>query len=153
MLSLSRLGPAMNWEALFSAANLLALASWAALTALPRWPALLTTLRTIVIGIFLIGYGALVMVFFFRVEGGGFGSLAQVQNLFAAQPVALAGWLHYLAFDLFVGIWIAERAQALGVSRLLQAPLLLTTFMFGPVGLLAAYGLAQLPKFSTVEQG
>ena len=92
----------MNWETAFGAANMLALASWAALIALPRWPALLTALQTFVIGSFLVGYSALVMVFFFRVERGGFGSLAQVQSLFASEPVALAGWLHYLAFDLFV---------------------------------------------------
>ena len=142
----------MNWEAAFGVANMLALASWAVLIVLPRWPALLTVLQTFVIGGFLVAYAALVLVFFFRVERGGFGSLAQVQNLFASEPVALAGWLHYLAFDLFVGIWIAKRAEALKVSRLIQAPLLLTTFMFGPIGLLAAYGLAQLPKFSRIER-
>ncbi|MEM9315304.1 MAG: abscisic acid-deficient protein Aba4 family protein, partial [Pseudomonadota bacterium] len=47
----------------------------------------------------------------------------------------LAGWIHYLAFDLFVGAWIATEADRLGLSRLLQAPLLVATFMFGPVGL------------------
>jgi hypothetical protein len=48
-----------------------------------------------------------------------------------------AGWLHYLAFDLFVGAWIAERAGALGIPHLLVLPLLLLTFLFGPAGLLA----------------
>ena len=140
----------MPWESVFSAASTLAFGAWVALVALPRWPALLTGLRSVVIGALAIAYTVLILVYFARADGG-FGSLAQVQSLFASQPVALAGWLHYLAFDLFVGLWIAERADALGVSRLIQAPLLLATFMFGPVGLLAAFGLAQLSRLSSIE--
>jgi len=137
----------MTFESAFGAANMLALASWAALIALPRWPALLALLRTFVIGAFLVAYSALVMVYFARADGG-FGSLDAVQLLFASKPAALAGWLHYLAFDLFVGLWIAERATVLGFSRLIQAPVLATTFLFGPVGLLIAYGMSATGRFS-----
>ena len=38
--------------------------------------------------------------------------------------------------DLFVGIWIARDADAKFFSRLLQAPILLLTFVAGPAGLL-----------------
>ena len=48
----------------------------------------------------------------------------------------MVGWVHYLAFDLFVGLWIARDADAKGFSRLLQAPILFATFMAGPLGLL-----------------
>ena len=44
-------------------------------------------------------------------------------------------WIHYLAFDLFVGLWIARDADAKGFSRFVQAPILLATFMAGPLGL------------------
>jgi hypothetical protein len=128
----------MNWESLFGIANTLALASWAMLIAGPRRAILLRGIRYGVIGLFCLAYTTLVMLYFFRVEGGGFGSLHEVKALFASDPVVLAGWLHYLAFDLFVGLWIAQRADALGVGRLIQAPLLIATFMFGPVGLLVA---------------
>ena len=47
----------------------------------------------------------------------------------------LAGWVHYLAFDLFIGAWIAKKADEIGLSRLLQGPILIATFLFGPVGL------------------
>ena len=67
---------------------------------------------------------------------GGFGSLADVQRLFAVPGLLAAGWLHYLAFDLFVGAWIAGRAAELRMPHLLLIPLLLLTFLFGPVGLL-----------------
>lgn len=67
--------------------------------------------------------------------GAGFNSLAQVAILFSAPQALLAGWLHYLAFDLFTGAWEAREAARLGISRWLVAPCLLLTFLFGPVGL------------------
>lgn len=68
---------------------------------------------------------------------GGFGSIAEVQKLFAMPGALVAGWVHYLAFDLFVGTWIAERSARLALPHALVLPLLLLTFMFGPAGLLA----------------
>ncbi len=68
---------------------------------------------------------------------GGFGSLQQVQLLFQQPGVLAAGWVHYLAFDLFVGGWIAERAAALQWPHVLTMPVLLLTFLLGPAGLLA----------------
>jgi len=93
-----------------------------------------------------VAYAVLVLLFFFRVEGGGFGSLLEVRALFASDPALLAGWLHYLAFDLFVGLWIAERADARGLNRFIQAPLLFATFMFGPIGLLMTIGFDLIPR-------
>ena len=136
----------MDWEALFGLANSLALVAWAALIVAPRWSALLAGIRYGVIGLLCLAYAVLVMIFFFRAEGGGFGSLHQVKILFSSDPVLLAGWLHYLAFDLFVGLWIAERADARGLSRLIQAPLLFATFMFGPIGLLIASVVNLAPR-------
>jgi hypothetical protein len=68
---------------------------------------------------------------------GGYGSLEEVRRLFDVTGLLAAGWLHYLAFDLFVGAWIAERSGALGIPHAAVLPLLLLTFMFGPAGLLA----------------
>jgi len=124
----------MTWEQAFGLANLAAIAGWAALILLPRPKSLLDGLRFGLVGTLAMAYAGLVMVHFAS-AGGGFGSMAAVRTLFASDPVLLAGWLHYLAFDLFVGIWIAEQADALGLSRWLQAPILAATFMFGPFGL------------------
>lgn len=44
--------------------------------------------------------------------------------------------MHYLAFDLFIGGVVAKQADEVGLSRLIQAPILLLTFMFGPFGYL-----------------
>ena len=59
-----------------------------------------------------------------------------VARLFETREMLLAGWLHYLAFDLFVGLWIARDADAKGFSRLVQLPILFLTLMAGPIGLL-----------------
>lgn len=76
------------------------------------------------------------LVFHWRGEGG-FNSLDDVRAMFAVPGALTAGWVHYLAFDLFVGTWIAERSARLGLGHLWVIPLLLMTFMFGPLGLLA----------------
>ncbi len=68
---------------------------------------------------------------------GGYGSLAEVQRLLAVPGLLAAGWLHYLAFDLFVGAWISERAAAQRLPHWALLPLLALTFLFGPAGLLA----------------
>ena len=129
----------MSFEQGFSLASTLAMAGWLALLLLPRWPALISLLKFGLIGLLSTAYAVLVMVYFFRVEGGGFNSITEVRQLFLSDGGLLAGWIHYLAFDFFVGLWIAERADRAALSRLLQAPILIATFMFGPVGLLMFY--------------
>jgi hypothetical protein len=132
----------MDFNQVFSVSSTAAAVGWGMLIFLPRWPILVALLRYGLVGALCLLYAVLAFVYFFRAEGGGFGSIAQVRALFASDPVLVLGWVHYLAFDLFVGLWIAEKADAAKFSRLLQAPLLLLTFMFGPVGLFA-YDLAQ----------
>ena len=144
----------MPFAAIFSAVNSAALLCWLALVLLPRWPAVRITIQFVVVAGLCTLYAVLIAVYFFRVEGGGFFSLPAVQKLFESPGVALAGWVHYLAFDLFVGLWIAMRSDAVGLSRWLQAPILVTTFMFGPIGLLlfAAVERAGRLSFLTVRR-
>ncbi|MEO1729337.1 MAG: ABA4-like family protein [Pseudomonadota bacterium] len=80
-------------------------------------------------------YAGFAMTYFFSVEGGGFGSLDEVAVLLGKPEMLLAGWVHYLAFDLFIGGWIAVEADKIGLNRIVQAPILLATFMLGPIGL------------------
>ena len=120
----------------FGYAGQAAMLGWLILILLPRrWP-LLTAIPRIVIpfGLSLL-YSGLAMVHFFSVEGGGYGSLDEVAALLSSREMLLAGWVHYLAFDLFIGGWIAVEADRVGLNRLIQAPILLATFMFGPLGL------------------
>lgn len=69
-------------------------------------------------------------------EQGGFGSIEAVRALFANDAALTAGWLHYMAFDLFIGAWISRDAAGRGVSPLIVLPCLPLTFLLGPAGLL-----------------
>ncbi len=125
----------------FSLANLAALCGWALLISTLfserlRAPGWAIAGRWLPAG-FAIAYLALIVTSFGG-GGGGFDSLQSVRALFAEDRALLAGWLHYLAFDLFVGRWIAERGVARGRSPVLLIPAMLVTFLLGPVGLLAA---------------
>lgn len=68
-------------------------------------------------------------------ESGGFGSLAELRSLFGNDWLLLAGWVHYLVFDFFVGAWIAR--DSAGVPQVLVIPCLIACFLAGPLGLLA----------------
>ncbi|MGL3606700.1 ABA4-like family protein [Rhizobium sp. G187] len=126
----------MSHDQVFSLASSTAMVGWLMLILLPRWPVLIAFLRYGLIGALSLTYAVLIFVYFSRVEGGGFGSIAEVRALFMSDPVLVAGWVHYLAFDLFIGTWIAAEADKRGYNRLLQVPVLIATFMFGPLGLL-----------------
>ncbi len=60
-----------------------------------------------------------------------FGSLASVSRAFQQPEAMLAGWTHYITFDLFVGSWIWRQALAEGRSARLS---LLLTWWAGPMG-------------------
>lgn len=128
----------MTPDFLFQIANPLAMAGWVVLILAPRrWAVLGHVPRTAVPLLLAALYSALVLAHFFTAEGG-YDSLANVALLFETPEVLLAGWVHYLAFDLMIGALMADRMDRAGVSRVLQAPLLVTIFLFGPMGVLLA---------------
>ncbi len=123
-------------DIIFKYANMLALAGWVILIFLPRrWPALFWVPQFWIPGVLALGYSGLILANFGSSDGG-FGSISEVRALFASDALLTAGWIHYLAFDLFIGAWIARRADEAGIHRLIQAPILVATFMLGPLGLL-----------------
>jgi uncharacterized membrane protein YhdT len=67
---------------------------------------------------------------------GNFSSLEGVCNLFKNPKGVLIGWIHYLAFDLMVGLYIKTEATQLGIPHWLQIPCFILTLIFGPLGLL-----------------
>ena len=69
-------------------------------------------------------------------EGAGFGSLQGVMLLFQSPMAVLAGWIHYLAFDLFIGAWEVRDAKRRGIHHLWVVPCLFATLMAGPIGLM-----------------
>jgi hypothetical protein len=129
----------MTADFVFSIANMVALLSWVSLLVAAwrksLWLSTEVLGRIVPIGFALV-YSALIL-FFFASAPGGFDSLANVQLLFTAPWVALAGWVHYLAFDVFVGSWIVRNVLAAGLPRWPLLVILPLTFMFGPMGFLA----------------
>lgn len=99
-------------------------------------PAAQVATRLVIPALLGTAYGVLIWTGFGEADGGGFGSIGEVRALFANDSALAAGWLHYLAFDLFVGSWIAADGLKRRVPALLILPCLPLTFLFGPLGLL-----------------
>jgi len=127
----------MSPDALFQLANPLALLGWLVLLAAPLAPRVAQAISAAAIPLLLgLAYSGLILAFWWDARGG-FGSLAEVQTLFTHPHIALAGWVHYLAFDLFIGAWEVRTARAESIPHWMVIPCLILTFLFGPAGLLA----------------
>jgi ABA DEFICIENT 4-like len=125
----------MTAEQLFSTLNLIAVAGWLLLVFLPRMRWTSTVVPIVMPSVFAFFYVVLIAATLTRSEGG-FSSLASVRTLFDNPWLLLAGWTHYLAFDLFIGGWEVRDSQRHGIPHLLIVPALVLTFLFGPAGLL-----------------
>jgi len=129
---------------LFSLANPAALLGWALLVLAPRWRGTRAVVLSGALPLLLaVAYAALITTHYLRPHGGegGFGTLDDVAALFRDPWALLAGWVHYLCFDMWTGAWEVRDAQQRGVPHWLLVPCLLLTFMFGPVGLLLYFGV------------
>jgi hypothetical protein len=129
-------------ERMFSIAGMVVLPCWILIAVAPQWR-WSQRLATFVAPLLLAGLYAWLLLGHASPKGAGFSSMAQVAVLFRSPYALLAGWLHYLAFDLFTGAWEARDAARLGISRWIVLPCLALTFLFGPLGL-AVYLLVKL---------
>jgi prepilin signal peptidase PulO-like enzyme (type II secretory pathway) len=126
----------MKAEQIFSIANMIALLSWVVLAVAPRWTVTRKVILSGAIPLLLSAAYLVLIVMFFGKAEGGFDSLSNVMKLFTNEWATLAGWIHYLAFDLFVGAWEVKDAQMRGISHWFVIPCLVLTFLFGPIGFL-----------------
>jgi hypothetical protein len=137
----------MTADALFRLCNSLALAGWLLLVVTgwsPRASRVIASLITgLLVPALLCGL-YLVLITHWGGHRGGFGSLSGVMLLFTDRWLVLAGWVHYLAFDLFIGSWQVRDARRNRVPFLAVFPCLVLTFLFGPIGLLLYLFLAGL---------
>ena len=138
----------MGWDFLFSLTNTIAFAGWIALALLPRGPKVMAIVLYACVAMLCLAYAAMFIALFGgladagRVAGAAPADLTDysvdgLRALFMSDGGIVLGWTHYLAFDLFVGLWIAKDADHKGFSRLAQLPFLFATLMAGPIGLLA----------------
>lgn len=130
-------------ETIFSACGALATVGWLLLIVAPRWRGTQVVAAAAIPLTIALVYLVL-MVRYMPGASGGYGTLAEVAMLFQEPGLLLAGWVHYLAFDLFIGSWEVRDATRRGVPHLLVIPCLIMTFMLGPMGLLAYWGVRSL---------
>jgi hypothetical protein len=144
-----------GWSALFTLTNVIAFVGWAALAFLPRSKAVRSAILYAAVGLLCLAYLAMFIALFggladpVRVSGAptpdlGDYSVEGLRPFFMSDGGIVLGWTHYLAFDLFVGLWIARDADRRGASRVVQLPFLFATLMAGPIGLFAWLALRKL---------
>ena len=126
----------MTAEAVFSVANTTALVTWIVLALFQRRRWATDGVVIAAVSLFAVAYIAIIGPRWFGSQGG-FSSLGAVSTLFSNPWLLLAGWIHYLAFDLLVGRWEARDAAERGISQWIVVPCLALTFMFGPAGWLS----------------
>jgi hypothetical protein len=134
----------MSPEQIFGITNAIAILSWLLLAVLPgrQWVTGVVTGKAVPLLFALIYAG--IMATTFSGANGSFSTLDGVASLFANRWLLLAGWLHYLAFDLLVGTWEARDARAHAVPHALLLPCLFFTLMFGPAGWLLYLGARRM---------
>lgn len=134
---------------LFSLGGLLVLPFWFAMIVLPRWG---VTRRVMQSPLVSAGAAALYLALvlprlgeILPVVSGG--PLAAVAALLGSPVGATIAWVHFLAFDLFVGRWAYLDSQERSVHPLVMAPVLLGVFMLGPIGYLFYLGTRAVAGF------
>ena len=146
----------MTPETAFQYANLLVLPQWILMLVAPRWR--ITQLLAQLLPIPMILGGMYIYYLFVAPASGNgpgldgpaldfraLGTLPGVMSLMGSgqKGAALAGWIHYLAFDLVAGSYVLRDGQARNVHHGWLVPCMLLCFMLGPSGLLL-YGLIRL---------
>lgn len=126
----------LNVELVFSLAGVFAIVGWLSLLVSPLIPVWSNRIAGQIIPA-LLSAGYVTLALFFPSDNeGGFGTFAEVTELFSNQNALLAGWVHFLAFDLLVGAWICSMARSNRIRFWFVVPCLPLTFMFGPAGFL-----------------
>ncbi|MEM8496400.1 MAG: ABA4-like family protein [Pseudomonadota bacterium] len=127
----------MNPDTVFTVANISVIPAWLLLAILPQHAITQRVVHTLWIPCLLACFYGWALFFGEpAAEGAGFGSLEALSLLFQSKTALLAGWIHYLAFDLFIGAWQVRDAARRGINHWLVVPCLFFTLMAGPMGLL-----------------
>lgn len=137
----------MDLELVFTITATMSLIGWATLLIYPLAPYIIDRVTGILLPILLgLAYASMAPVFFSGLDGG-YDSLASVMLLFKSPEAVMAGWIHYLAFDLFIGAWQAREARLNGISHYLILPALFLTLILGPIGLI----VFMITKFAVLK--
>lgn len=144
----------MTTETLFTIFNTGVLLPWLLLLVAPKWAFTQQMIQTKwPIIILAIAYLSLLVIDFFTATNNSidFTSFDSIRAAFAREEVMLIGWIHYLAFDLFVGMWELKDGQTRQIPHYWMAPCLIFTLMYGPVGFLLYFILKQFYPYPATK--
>jgi hypothetical protein len=132
----------MTTDTAFQIVNALVLPQWLLMIFAPRWKPTDFLAKTLLIP----GLLAFAYIFFLFFEDNNldfesFSTLTGIRTLFSQDAALLAGWIHYLVFDLTVGSWMLRNSQRRKVSHIWLIPCLILCFLLGPAGLLLYLGV------------
>ncbi len=131
----------------FQAGSAGALTAWLLLLSGDRWPRAQSVWAATLVPLLLAAAYAAIFPALYVGAPGGYGSIDEVLALLNAdRRIALAAWLHYLAFDLLVGSMIVREARSLGIAAPWRVAPLTLTFLFGPAGWLWFRAQVQLRR-------
>ncbi len=130
-------------EQVFSISSLLVMPFWALMILAPRWS---WTKR--IIGSPFISLPAALLYAVLVVPNAlsllpslANPNLAGIQTLLGSPQGATIGWIHFLAFDLFVGRWAYLESLERGINAFVMAFVLALILMFGPLGFAVYLGV------------
>jgi hypothetical protein len=141
-------------DTLFSLSNLLVMPFWLLMIFAPRW----RWTRRILSGLWPVAIPALLYAALVIPRLPGLMAalarpdLLSIAALLGAPDGATIAWLHFLAFDLFVGRWAYLDSREEGVPALLASPALFLILMVGPLGLLVYLALRQVWRMAQARQ-
>ena len=138
----------------FRLVNTLILVPWALLVFAPRWRGTdlvaHSALYPVAYGLIYLGAVAASLASPAAMDAGvDFTTMEGVAAIFSHPLGILAGWTHFLVFDLFVGAWEARDARRRGIAHWKLVPCLVFTFLAGPLGFLIY--LAVRRKYALTE--
>ncbi len=124
-----------------------AMPMWALMILLPKWKVTRFLIDYKVVPIVIAIIYAVYIFLSISADGAmDFGSFASVKELFTKDNTILAGWMHYICFDLLIGMWMVNQNRETKIHQLLMAPCLFFTFMFGPIGFLLFVIITSIKK-------
>src|ERR1700716_1911204 len=130
-------------DPLFSLSSSLVLPFWLAMLLAPTWRWTERVMRSMLpVAVLAAIYSALIIPRLPDILPGLMQPrLHSIAALLGPPEGATIGWVHFLAFDLFVGRWAYLDSRERGISGWLMAPVLALTLLIGPLGWLSYLGL------------
>ncbi|MEM1008183.1 MAG: ABA4-like family protein [Myxococcota bacterium] len=142
-------------EPIFEWSNLYVMPFWVLMVFLPRWRWTQRLMQGtwMVLLLAMVYTGFMASIVFYGDAAGLFSTLTSPKlpvlvKMFGTPLGTTIGWLHFLAFDLFVGRWIYLRSLERRQSAWWVSICLFLTLMMGPLGLLAYLTVCEVQTWS-----